>query len=112
MTAVLIGGPVYADRHGDAKAQVAFGIRVAQAGLWKEARFRFERAIDLDPTYPAAWNNLAIMYEQTGEHEKAKTAYERALKLAPKDPFLRQNYELFKEIHDRMIKPPCAQPPC
>ncbi len=112
LSVVLIGPAAHADRHSDAKAQVAFGIRVAQSGLWKEARFRFERAIELDPSYAAAWNNLAIVCEQAGEHEKARKAYEQALKLAPKDVFVRQNYELFKEIHDRMTKKPCDQPPC
>lgn len=112
LSTVLVASPVYADRHADAKAQVAFGIRVAQSGLWKEARFRFERAIELDPSYAAAWNNLAIVCEQTGEHDKARKAYEQALRLAPKDAFVRQNYELFKEIQDRMTKQPCAQPPC
>jgi len=111
-TLVFTSAPASADRRSDAKAQVAFGIRVAQAGLWKEARFRFERAIELDPSYAAAWNNLAIVYEQTGEPDKAKDAYERALRLAPKNVLLRQNYELFKEIHERMTKTPCSQPPC
>lgn len=112
LAASLVGSAAYADRHSDAKAQVEFGIRVARSGLWKEARFRFERAIELDPSYAAAWNNLAIVYEQTGEQDKARKAYEEALRLAPKDVFVRQNYELFKEIHDRMTKQPCGQPPC
>lgn len=111
-TVVFTGTPASADRRSDAKAQVAFGIHVAQSGLWKEALFRFRRAIELDPSYAAAWNNLAIVYEQTGEHDKAKDAYERALRLAPRNVQLRQNYELFKEIHDRMTRQPCSQPPC
>lgn len=111
-TVVFTGTPASADRRSDAKAQVAFGIRVAQSGLWKEALFRFRRAVELDPSYAAAWNNLAIVYEQTGEHDKAKEAYERALRLAPKNVLLRQNYELFTELHERMTKTPCSQPPC
>ena len=100
--AVLVGGvPLRADRRGDAKAQVSFGIRVAQAGLWQEASYRFKRAVDIDPEYAAAWNNLAIAYEQAGDDENARQAYEKALKLAPKDPLIRSNYDLFKEIHDR-----------
>ena len=104
--------PVKADTRGDAKAQVAFGIRVAQAGLWREARLRFERAAQIDPTYAAAWNDLAIAYEQLGEHDRARAAYQRALALAPNDADIQQNFELFEEIHDRMTKAPCAGPPC
>jgi hypothetical protein len=33
--------------------------------------------------------------------EKAAEAYEHALKLEPKNPMVRQNLELFKEINDR-----------
>ena len=33
--------------------------------------------------------------------EKAGAAYERALKIEPNNPMVRQNFELFKEIHDR-----------
>ena len=33
--------------------------------------------------------------------DKATEAYERALKLEPDNVLVRQNFELFKEIHDR-----------
>jgi Tfp pilus assembly protein PilF len=88
------------DRKG-AKAQVDFGIKVAQQGLWREAVYRWERAVELDPTYAAAFNNLAIAYEAQGSFAKAKDAYEKALALDPKNTYVRQNYDLFKEINDR-----------
>ena len=94
-------GVTYADARSDAKAQVEFGIAVAQRGLWKEAIYRWERATQLDPTYAAAFNNLAVAYEHEGNLKKAAEAYERALKLDPDNQLVRQNYELFKEIHDR-----------
>ena len=91
----------WADARGDAKAQVEFGIAVAQKGLWKEAAYRWERATQLDPSYAAAYNNLAIAYEQQGDFEKARTAYEKAVELEPNNTMIRQNYDLFKEINDR-----------
>jgi len=94
-------GVAYADARADAKAQVEFGISVAQRGLWREALYRWERATQLDPTYAAAFNNLAVGYEHEGMLDKAAEAYERALKLEPNNPMVRQNFELFKEIHDR-----------
>ena len=93
--------PVAADARGDAKMQVEFGIEVAQRGLWREAIYRWERAIEIDPTYPAAHNNIAIAYEQQGDLDKARAAYERALDLEPNNVFITQNYELFREINDR-----------
>jgi Tfp pilus assembly protein PilF len=94
----------YADARSDAKAQVEFGIAVAQRGLWKEAIYRWERATQIDPTYAAGFNNLAVAYEHEGMLDKAAEAYERALKLEPNNALVRQNFELFKEIHDRTIQ--------
>ncbi len=97
----VCGGVAYADARADAKAQVEFGISVAQRGLWKEAIYRWERATQIDPTYAAGFNNLAVAYEHEGMLDKAAEAYERALKLEPNNALVRQNFELFKEIHDR-----------
>jgi len=91
----------YADNRGAAKAQVDFGIKVAQSGLWKEALYRWEKAVELDPTYAAAWNNLAIGYEHAGRFDDARKAYDKAVALDPKNIMIRQNYDLFKEINDR-----------
>ncbi len=84
-----------------AKEQVEFGIQVAQRGLWREAIYRWERAAQLDPTYVAAFNNLAVAYEHEGQLAKAREAYEKALALEPENALVRQNYDLFKEINDR-----------
>jgi Tfp pilus assembly protein PilF len=97
----VLGSVVYADARSDARAQVEFGIAVAQRGLWKEALYRWERATQIDPTYAAAFNNLAVGYEHEGQLDKAAEAYEKALKLEPGNTMVRQNFELFKEIHDR-----------
>ena len=96
--------PAYADNRGEAKSQVDFGIKVAQSGLWKEAVYRWEKAVELDPTYAAAWNNLAIGYEHEGRFDDARKAYEKAVALDPKNTMIRQNYDLFKEINDRTTK--------
>jgi type IV pilus assembly protein PilF len=102
--ALIVAGasaPAYADARSDAKAQVDFGVSVAQRGLWREAIYRWERAVEIDPSYAAAYNDLAVAYEHEGELAKAKDAYEKALKIEPNNTQIRQNYELFKEINDR-----------
>jgi Tfp pilus assembly protein PilF len=101
----LSAAPTAADVRSDAKKQVEFGIAVAQRGLWREAIYRWERAIQIDPTYAAAHNNLAIAYEHEGELDKARGAYEKAIELEPNNSFIKQNYELFKEINDRTARP-------
>jgi Tfp pilus assembly protein PilF len=98
---IAAASPSFADARRDARAQVDFGINVAQRGLWREAIYRWEKATELDPTYAAAFNDLAIAYEHEGQLDKARKAYERALEIEPNNTQIRQNYELFKEINDR-----------
>jgi len=100
----LAVAPARADARGDAKKQVEFGIAVAQKGLWREAIYRWERATQIDPSYAAALNNLAIAYEHEGELVKARGAYEKALELEPGNALIKQNYELFREINDRATR--------
>jgi Tfp pilus assembly protein PilF len=98
---VGVAAPAYADARSEAKAQVEFGINVAQRGLWREAIYRWQRAVEIDPTYAAAFNDLAVAYEHEGQLDKAREAYEKALALEPDNAQIRQNFELFKEINDR-----------
>ena len=99
--ALGVAVPVSADRRSDAKAQVEFGIAIAARGLWTSATTRFEKAIELDPSYAAAWNNLGIGYEQQGKFAEARKAYEKAIELDPKNTMIKENYDKFREIYDR-----------
>src|SRR5213075_3485412 len=104
LAAVAFASPTFADVRTDAKAQVEFGIHVAQRGLWREAIYRWERAVEIDPKYAEALNDLAIAYEHEGDLAKARVAYEKALDLEPNNALIKQNYELFKEINDRTTR--------
>ena len=81
--------------------QLAFGLTVAQKGLWQEAKFRFERAVALDPKNAAAHNDLAVALEQLGDFTGARAAYEKALALEPGDLYIQQNFDLFREGDDK-----------
>ena len=93
------GATLAADETAD--RQIDFGLKVAQKGLWQEARFRFERAVQADPQSAAALNNLAVALEQMGEFAGARKAYEKALELKPDDAYVQQNYDLFREADDK-----------
>ena len=92
-----VSAPLLADQRSDAKAHVEFGIQIAQKGLWRDATTQWERAVKIDPTYAAAWNNLGIGYEQLGRFDEAREAYEKALKLDPNNTFIKNNYDQFRE---------------
>jgi Tfp pilus assembly protein PilF len=98
---LFAASPVLADARQEAKSQVDFGVNVALKGLWREAIYRWEKAVQIDPTYAAAFNDLAIAYEHEGQLDKARKAYEKAIEIEPNNSQIRQNYELFKEINDR-----------
>jgi tetratricopeptide (TPR) repeat protein len=84
-----------------ASQEVKFGIEVAQQSMWREALFRFEKAVELDPQNPSALNNLAVAQEQMGDFQEARVNYERALELEPDDLYIQQNYDLFREADDK-----------
>jgi Flp pilus assembly protein TadD len=79
--------------------QLAFGVEMAQRGLWNEAMFRFEQASNLEPRDRRVLNNLAVSYEAVGRFEDALATYKRALEAAPADRKLRQNYTRFLEFY-------------
>ena len=101
---LVAAAPLQAGIRDDAKKQVEFGISVAQRGLWREAIYRWKRAAQIDPSYAAAYNNLAVAYEHEGDFEKARQSYEKAIELEPDNALIKQNYELFKEINDRTTR--------
>jgi Tfp pilus assembly protein PilF len=102
---VAAAEPAWADTRSSAREQVEFGINVAQRGLWREAIYRWEKAVEIDPMYAAAYNDLGIGYEHEGQLDKARKAYEKALAIEPNNSQIRQNYDLFKEINDRSAQP-------
>ena len=83
------------------QAELQFGIEAARKGLWNEARFRFEKAVQLDPQDAEALNDLAVSLEQQGAFDRAREAYEKALKLKPGSVYIQQNYDLFREADDK-----------
>lgn len=93
-----------AEQEKEAKKEIAFGIDVARRGLWREARFRFERAAAMNPDSASAFNNLGVTLEQQGDFDKARAAYERALQLEPKNISIQQNYDLFREADEKRNK--------
>jgi len=85
-------------------AQDNFGVQMARMNLWREAMFRFERAIEINPGDAQAHNNLAVAYEANGDFEKARKEYLEALKLDRTNPYIQKNYSRFVEFLSRNKK--------
>lgn len=86
-------------RESAGEAQLTFGVRMAQQGLWNEALFRFHQAEKADPANARIRNNLAVAYEATGDFEKALAYYKQALEATPNDRTMRGNYARFVEFY-------------
>ena len=91
-------------------AQDNFGVQMARMNLWREAMFRFERAIEINPGDAQAHNNLAVAYEANGDFEKARKEYLEALKLDRTNPYIQKNYSRFVEFLSRNKKRQAATP--
>jgi tetratricopeptide (TPR) repeat protein len=52
---------------------------------WTQAATAFEKAIELDPTYQAAYANLGAAYHRQNRLDLAVTQYEKALEIDPED---------------------------
>jgi tetratricopeptide (TPR) repeat protein len=84
-----LGHPV----RSEAQQQFAFGVQMAEKGSWREAAFRFERAVRSDPNNPLGHNNLGVALESIGEFERALASYKKAAELDPKNLKIRENMD-------------------
>ena len=81
-----------------------FGVQMAKMNLWREAMFRFKRAVQIDPNDARAHNNLAVAYEATGDFENARKEYLEALRLDRTNAYIQKNYSRYVEFLSRNRK--------
>jgi len=83
----------------EARLQMRFGVDMARQGSWKEAQYRFERALAEAPQDSSILNNLAVAYENNGHYAEAGRAYLQALEHDPENEKIRANYERFRVFY-------------
>ena len=69
-----------------------YGIFLNEIGKHKEAELELKKAISLNPEYPNAYYNLAVLYIGQGNFEKAELELKKAIKL--KSDFAIAHYNL------------------
>lgn len=84
-----------------AETQRQFGVRMAKMNLWREAMFRFQRAVEMEPDNAMARNNLAVAYEATGDYDAAAREYREALRLDRANEHIQRNYSRYVEFTQR-----------
>jgi tetratricopeptide (TPR) repeat protein len=76
-----------ADRLGEtrprARFQAGLGLLDHALGRGEQALAAYQKAVQLDPTDPLAWNNLALVHRDLGRPDEALRACQQALELDP-----------------------------
>ena len=75
-----------------ARARLAYGSFLNDIHEEQEGLAQWEKARELDPKEPAAWNNLANYYGHNGPMEKAFEYYTRAIELKPTEALYYENF--------------------
>lgn len=71
---------------GNAKLLNTLGIALSSAGRVEEAAEQFNRAAAIEPRYPSAHKNLALLEMSRKRLDAAKNHFSRLLELTPGDP--------------------------
>ena len=74
-----------------ARGHLAYGSFLNDVGEETQARKHWEKALELDPTNPAAFNNLANSYGQTGPVARAFELYSKAIEMNPRQAIYYHN---------------------
>ena len=67
-------------------AQLAYddGMEYLDQKDYENGILKFKKAIEIDPSFAFAWDNLGISYRNTNQYEKAIESYEKSLEINPK----------------------------
>ncbi|MCK5057541.1 MAG: tetratricopeptide repeat protein [Candidatus Aminicenantes bacterium] len=80
------------------KTEIDFANKMAMSGLWKEAYFRWQKALTEGDESALLHNNMAVALEEMGKFKEAEKEYEKALKLAPNSTFIKTNLKSLKRL--------------
>lgn len=83
----------FIQRHPDhARVRLAYGSFLNDIRDENGAEIQWDKARELDPKNPAAWNNLANLYGHRGPVKKAFEYYAKAIELNPLEPVYYHNF--------------------
>ncbi|HEV8661220.1 MAG TPA: tetratricopeptide repeat protein [Thermoanaerobaculia bacterium] len=111
MLLLLSIGCFSARRASPEATQENFGVNMARMNLWREALFRFKRAVQMKPADATAHNNLAVAYEANGDFDSAAKEYREAMRLDKSNQYIQKNYSRFVEFTSRNKKRQQKQTP-
>jgi Flp pilus assembly protein TadD len=90
-----------AEKRENANVHFEKGLKLQEAGNYKEASKKYEKAVKADAEYAEAWSNLGYTYRKQGYFDKAVKTYKKAIKLSPN---LAEAHEYLGEAYAEMGK--------
>jgi tetratricopeptide (TPR) repeat protein len=75
-----------------ARSRLTYASFLTDIGEEHSALTHLIKATEVDPTLPAAWNNLANYYGHHGELKKAFSHYEKAIEISPDESVYYHNF--------------------
>ncbi|HMI79651.1 MAG TPA: tetratricopeptide repeat protein [Ferruginibacter sp.] len=85
-------------KNPEAIKQYNDGLKYFTKELYSEALAFFKKAVETDPSFVYAWDNLGICYRRTGDLDNALMAYNRSLKIYPEAKTPLQNIPVIHEL--------------
>lgn len=70
---------------GNVLAQLAYddGLEYLDENDFDSAILKFRKAIEIDPNFAFAWDNLGVSYRKTNQYDEAIEAYKKSLEINP-----------------------------
>ncbi|UOU97902.1 tetratricopeptide repeat protein [Chryseobacterium daecheongense] len=81
-------------------------INASEKENWNEAIQNYKLALEKDPKFIYAWDNLGICYRRIGEYDNAHNAYQKSLEIDPKGKMPLQNIAItyvYKKEYQKAI---------
>ena len=85
----------------EASAAYNKGVELLKKEKYAECIPHFEKAVNIDPEFAFAWDNLGICYRRTGNLEKAEAAYKASLKVDPAGKTAMQNLAVVYQMQKK-----------
>jgi len=76
------------------KMYLDIGVKLVMQGDLERAMMSFCQAIELNPKYSPAYNNLGLVLRNTNRLNEAEACFRRAIELSPDDPYAYNNLGL------------------
>ena len=75
--------PVSISNNQEAYENYYLGIDEYKKGKYKKAIKYYKKAVEIDPYFAFAWDNLGLSYRKSDNNDKAILAYEKSLEIDP-----------------------------